>query len=65
MQAAADARNCAILAGVNDELSDNAQLADIVRGASRDWPLTLLPGIGHIGLTVEPAAIAAVVATLA
>ena len=58
-------RPCAILAGVNDEVFDNAQLADIVRGAGKDWPVTLLPGIDHIGLTVAPAAIAAVVAALA
>lgn len=55
---------CAIVAGADDELFDNAQLAGIVRASGQNWPIRLLPGVGHIALTVEPGAIKAVVQAL-
>jgi hypothetical protein len=32
-----------------------------VQTAGKDWPVKLLPGIGHIALTLEPVALKAVV----
>jgi hypothetical protein len=33
----------------------------MVQSAGKDWPVQLLPSIGHIPLTLEPAALEAVV----
>lgn len=53
-------RPCAIIAGTADEAFRTETLPEIVRTAGKDWPVTLLPGIGHIPLTLEPTALAAV-----
>lgn len=51
----------AILAGDADEAFQTQELQRIVQSAGKDWPVQLLPGIGHIPLTLEPAALKAVV----
>lgn len=51
----------AILAGDADEAFQTQELQGLVQGAGKDWPVQLLPGIGHIPLTLEPAALKAVV----
>jgi alpha-beta hydrolase superfamily lysophospholipase len=51
----------AILAGDADELLKSQELQGMVQSAGKDWPVQLLPGIGHIPLTLEPAALKAVV----
>jgi non-heme chloroperoxidase len=54
-------RPCAILAGDADEVFKTDQLAGAVRAAGQDWPVELLPGIGHINLILAPAATVATV----
>ena len=50
-----------ILAGDADEVFRTAELEGIFRAAGKPWDVNLLPGIGHIELTLRPAAIAAIV----
>lgn len=50
----------AILAGDADELLKSQELQGIVQSAGKDWPVQLLPGIQHIPLTLEPAALKAI-----
>lgn len=52
---------CAVIAGTADEAFRTEALPDIVRAAGRDWPVELLPGIGHVALTLDPLALAAAV----
>ncbi len=60
-----DARNARgdvrLVAGADDELFDAPRYAQVLADAGRKVPVTLVPGIKHIGLTLEPAAVAAVV----
>jgi non-heme chloroperoxidase len=49
-------RPCAILAGIADEAFYAANLEAIVRRSGKTWPVELLPDVGHIPLTLEPAA---------
>jgi len=51
----------AILAGDADELLKSQELQGIVQRAGKDWPVQLLPGIGHISLTLDKAALKSVV----
>ncbi|MBU6368835.1 MAG: alpha/beta hydrolase [Burkholderiales bacterium] len=51
----------AILAGDADELMKSQELQGIVQRAGKDWPVQLLPGIGHIPLTLDKAALKSVV----
>ena len=51
----------AILAGDADELLKSQELQGIVQRAGKDWPVQLLPGIGHIPLTLDKAALKSVV----
>ena len=51
----------AILAGDADELLKSQELQGIVQRAGKDWPVNLLPGIGHMGLTLDKAALKSVV----
>ncbi|RKP43909.1 alpha/beta hydrolase [Pararobbsia silviterrae] len=55
---------CSVVAGLADEVFRSEQLEGIVRKAGRNWEVSLLPNIGHIQLTLEPSAIAAVVSQL-
>jgi len=52
---------CAVLAGTEDEVFATDRLEPMVRSAGLDWSVQLLPGVGHIPLTLEPDAIAATV----
>jgi hypothetical protein len=51
----------AILAGDADEAFYTQELQSIVQAAGKNWPVKLLPGIGHIPLTFDPVAWKAVV----
>ncbi|MGA8613090.1 MAG: alpha/beta fold hydrolase [Xanthobacteraceae bacterium] len=50
----------ALLVGGDDELFFPDRFAPLFRSARPDMPVTIVPGIGHIGMTVSPAGIAAV-----
>jgi alpha-beta hydrolase superfamily lysophospholipase len=50
-----------LVAGSADELFDAPRYAEVLAAAGRAVPVTLVPGVNHIGLTLEPAAVAAVV----
>ena len=52
---------CAVVAGTSDEAFHTDKLEGIFRKQGRDWPVTLLPGIGHIPLTLDPGAVSAAV----
>ena len=51
----------AILAGDSDEAFYTQELKGMVQRAGKDWPVNLLPGIGHMGLTLDKAALKSVV----
>ncbi|MBV9618242.1 MAG: alpha/beta fold hydrolase [Verrucomicrobia bacterium] len=55
---------CAVLAGKDDESFVTENLEGIFRKQGKDWPVTLLPGIGHIALTLDPRAINAAIDTV-
>jgi non-heme chloroperoxidase len=50
----------ALLVGGGDELFFPDRFAPLLRPARPDLPITIVPGIGHIGMTVTPEGIAAV-----
>jgi non-heme chloroperoxidase len=50
----------ALLVGGSDELFFPDRFAPLLRSARADLPITIVPGIGHIGMTVTPQGIAAV-----
>ena len=50
-----------ILAGRDDELFDASQFFTVFAGAGKTVPVTLVDGVNHIGLTLEPRALQAVV----
>jgi non-heme chloroperoxidase len=54
-------RPCAVLAGADDEAFQTDQLEPELRRLGIQWPVTILPGIGHIPLTLEQDAIAAAI----
>jgi alpha-beta hydrolase superfamily lysophospholipase len=60
----AAAQPMALLAGLDDEAFHADRFAASFENEGRPIPVTLLPGVGHIGLTLEPAAVAAVVAAV-
>jgi len=51
----------AVIAGSSDEAFYTEKLESIVHNADKSWPVTLLPGIGHIPLTLDPTALEAIV----
>lgn len=51
----------AVVAGADDEAFRTDKLEGIFRKQDQAWPVTLLPGIGHIPLTLDPGAVAAAV----
>jgi non-heme chloroperoxidase len=51
----------AVIAGDADEAFNTSQLEAVVRSSGQNWPVRLLPGIGHIPLTLEPRALESVV----
>ena len=52
---------CVVIAGADDELFLTDKLEVVFRSAGKMWPVTLLPGVGHTPLTLEPAALDAAV----
>ncbi|TAJ83049.1 MAG: alpha/beta hydrolase [Gallionellaceae bacterium] len=54
-------RPVAALVGQSDEAFFPEKLEPIFRAAGKNWPVELLPNVGHIALTLEPPAISAVV----
>src|SRR5580704_9203190 len=50
----------ALLVGGSDELFFPDRFAPLLKLARSDLPITIVPGIGHIGMTVTPEGIAAV-----
>lgn len=57
-------RPAAILAGSADEAFHADRFEAVVREAGQSWPVRLVPGTGHIGLTLDAAALAAIVEQL-
>ena len=53
-----------VLAGQNDEVFYADKFASVFKTAGKDVPVTLLPGINHISLTLDSAAIEAAVAAV-
>jgi alpha-beta hydrolase superfamily lysophospholipase len=51
-----------LLAGVQDQLFDAGRFASTFAQAGKTIPVTLIAGIDHIGLTLQPAALQAIVA---
>ena len=54
----------ALVAGQSDEVFHTDRFADVFQSAGRSVPVRLLPGIGHVALTLDPAAVQAVVETV-
>ncbi len=52
---------CSVVAGTSDEAFHTDKLEGIFRKQGKDWPVTLLPGINHIPLTLDPVAVNAAV----
>ena len=53
-----------MLAGQNDEVFYADKFASVFKTAGKDVPITLLPGIDHISLTLDPVAVQAAVAAV-
>ena len=53
-----------VVAGASDEVFATGALESIFLSQGRSWPVTLLPGIGHIQLTLNPDAVKAIVTTI-
>ncbi|MFT3800995.1 MAG: alpha/beta hydrolase [Burkholderiaceae bacterium] len=51
----------AIVAGTADEAFHSDRLEEIVRSGGKEWPIDLVANIGHIPLTLDPAAIGVIV----
>jgi alpha-beta hydrolase superfamily lysophospholipase len=54
-------RPCAVVAGAADDVFYTDRLKPTFRALGKPWPVTLLPGIGHAALTLDPRGIAAAV----
>lgn len=53
-----------VLVGQEDEVFYADKFASVFQSAGKDVPITLLPGIDHISLTLNPVAIQAAIATV-
>ncbi|MGZ4966221.1 MAG: alpha/beta hydrolase [Chthoniobacterales bacterium] len=53
-----------VLVGQDDEAFYPDKFASVFKAAGKDVPVTLLPGIDHISLTLDPAAIGATIAAV-
>ncbi len=53
-----------VVAGASDEAFKTDKLEGIFRQQGQAWPVTLLPGINHIGLTLNASAVNAIVAAV-
>lgn len=54
-------RPVAVIAGTADEAFHADRFEALVRAAGKDWPVQLLPGVGHMSLTLDASALQAVV----
>jgi non-heme chloroperoxidase len=54
-------RPCAVVAGIDDDVFYADKLEPTFRSLGKPWPVTLLPGIGHASLTMDPRGISAAV----
>jgi len=54
-------RSCVVVAGIDDDVFYTDKLEPTFRALGKPWPVTLLPGIGHASLTMEPSGISAAV----
>jgi alpha-beta hydrolase superfamily lysophospholipase len=54
-----------VIVGQDDEVFHADKFADVFKSAGKDVPVTILPGISHISLTLDPTAIQAAVAAVA
>jgi len=50
-----------VVAGSEDELFDASRYADAFADAGRPVPVSVVPGVGHMGLTLDPRAMPAIV----
>ena len=57
---ARNTKPAALLVGGSDELFYPDQFAPLFKAARPDLPVTIVPGVGHIGMTVTPEGLAAV-----
>ncbi len=55
---------CAVIAGADDEVFFTDRFATAFSEQGKDWPVTLLQGVGHASLTLEPGAIETIVAAV-
>ena len=53
-----------VLVGQNDEVSYADRFAAIFKKAGKDFPVTVLPGIDHISLSLDPIAVQAAIAAV-
>jgi len=53
-----------VLVGQDDEIFHADQFSAVFEEAGRPVPVTLLPGVGHVDITLQPAAIQAVTETI-
>jgi len=53
-----------VLAGSADEVFYAGRFAEVFKQAGKPVPVTLIDGVGHMGLTLSPVAVAAVAATV-
>ncbi len=54
----------AVVAGVRDEAFKTEAYEAVFRQQGQRWPVTLVPGVGHVTVTLEPEALKAIVQTL-
>ncbi len=53
-----------VLVGTDDELFDADQFSAVFEAAGRPVPVTLLPGVGHVDISLKPVAIQAITETI-
>jgi hypothetical protein len=53
-----------VLVGQNDDVSYADRFAAVFKTAGKDVPVTVLPGIDHISLTLDPVAVQAAIAAV-
>ena len=53
-----------VLVGQNDDVSYADRFAAVFKTAGKEVPVTVLPGIDHISLTLDPVAVQAAVAAV-
>jgi hypothetical protein len=52
---------CTVVAGSSDEVFRTNTLEGIFRKQGKDWPVVIVPGVGHIPLTLDPKAVGSAV----